>query len=154
MGKRQAFGVGLTESQDALAWIESHHDYAREDLTDETAYIPDGARMIPNREGVAPGCVLENVYVLPGVPAEMKTMFEEIVAEFSGEPMHVDTVNAAEPESALLDRIQTARNRFDVTIGSYPGESVRLKVSGADAEAVDRAAVWLRDRVTSPDDDA
>ena len=145
------FGVELAASQEALEWIEAHHGYAREDLTDETAHIPDGARMIPNSEGVAPGCVLGNVYVLPGVPAEMKATFAEVADEFSGEPIHVETVLAAEPESTLIDRIEQAGDRFDVTIGSYPGESVRLKLSGDDAETVRTAAEWLRERVESPE---
>ncbi|WP_135662408.1 competence/damage-inducible protein A [Halorhabdus rudnickae] len=145
-----AFDVGVTESQEAIEWIETHHGYAREDLTDGTAHIPDGARMIPNSEGVAPGCVLANVYVLPGVPEEMKAMFGEVSDEFSGETIHVETVLAAEPESALLDRIEAAGDRFEVTIGSYPGENVRLKLSGSDAGEVSGAAEWLQSRVDSP----
>jgi len=146
-----AFDVELETSQEALEWIEAHHGYTREDLTEETADIPAGARMIRNREGVAPGCVLENVYVLPGVPDEMKAMFEEIVEEFVGEEYHVESVYAAEPESALIDRIEAVRDRFDVTIGSYPGEAVRLKLSGNDAEQVEAAAAWLGEHVESPD---
>jgi hypothetical protein len=39
------------------------------------------------------------------------------------------------------------REAFDVTVGSYPGEEVRLKVMAADAETAAAAAAWLRDRV-------
>lgn len=148
----EAFDVSLEESREVLAWIEDHHGYAREDLAEGTAHVPEGARMIPNDEGVAPGCVLANVYVLPGVPAEMKATFANVAAEFSGDPFHVETVWAAEPESALLDRIEAVGERFDVTVGSYPGENVRLKLSGSDAGDVSRAAEWLRARVESPDD--
>ncbi|WP_136688125.1 competence/damage-inducible protein A [Halorhabdus amylolytica] len=148
----EAFDVSLERNQAALEWIESHHGYTREDLTEETADIPRGARMIPNQEGVAPGCVLANVYVLPGVPEEMKAMFGEVATDFSGESIHVETVYAAEPESALLDRIEAVGERFDVTVGSYPGENVRLKLSGNDIGTVSAAAGWLRERVESPDE--
>ncbi|QGN06845.1 competence/damage-inducible protein A [Halorhabdus sp. CBA1104] len=147
----EAFDVELEESQDALEWIETHHGYARDDLTEGTAKIPEGARMIPNHEGVAPGCVLANVYVLPGVPAEMKAMFGEVKAAFTGETIHVETIHAAEPESALLDRIEAVGTQFDVTIGSYPGETVRLKLSGSNAGEVEAAAAWLRERVDRPE---
>jgi len=47
------------------------------------AYLPKGASVIYNRVGTAPGIIYTykktTVYVLPGVPAEMKTMFEESV---------------------------------------------------------------------------
>ena len=46
------------------------------------------------------------------------------------------------PEGASADT-----ERFDVTIGSYPGEHVRLKVQSADAEEATTAAAWLHDRV-------
>ncbi|WEL17466.1 MULTISPECIES: molybdopterin-binding protein [unclassified Halorhabdus] len=143
----EAFDVALVEDQAALDWLADHRDYAREDLADGTAAIPAGARMIPNHEGVAPGCVLANVYVLPGVPEEMKAMFGVVNADFAGEQQHVEVIHVDEPESALLDRIETLSERFDVTVGSYPGETVRIKISSPDQTAVERATAWLRDRV-------
>jgi hypothetical protein len=49
--------------------------------------------------------------------------------------------------------MEAVRERFDVTVGSYPGDSVRLKLSGTDEAAVDAAADWLSDRVTPLADD-
>jgi hypothetical protein len=43
------------------------------------------------------------------------------------------------------------RERFDVTLGSYPGETVRLRVRGPDPEAVTAAADWLRRHVDRPE---
>jgi molybdenum cofactor synthesis domain-containing protein len=125
----------------------THGDYAVADLTEGTTHLPAGARPLPNPEGVAPGAAVEGVYVMPGVPAEMKAMFETVAAEFEGEPTHVEVVRTSEPESALLDRLSAVREEFDVTVGSYPGEDVRLKVMAADAETVAAAAAWLRERV-------
>ena len=114
---------------------------------EQIEHLPDGARMLPNPEGVAPGAVVESVYVMPGVPTEMKGMFETVIEEFEGDPAYVEEVRTSEPESALLDRIEAVREAFDVTVGSYPGEEVRLKVMAADAETAAAAAAWLRDRV-------
>ncbi len=148
-GVAAAVGSELQESQAALDWL-SEDGYARADLADGTADIPARAEMLENPEGVAPGCVVDGVYVLPGVPTEMKAMFELIADRFHGDPTYVETVVADEPESALVDRIATVRERFDVGVGSYPGESVRLKVKGPDQADVERAAAWLRDNVDSP----
>ncbi|WP_123534203.1 competence/damage-inducible protein A [Halosimplex salinum] len=145
-GVAAAFGREVVESQEVLDWLEEAGGYAADDLAEGTADIPRGARLLKNPEGVAPGCVIGNVYVLPGVPTEMKAMFETVADDFAGEVKHVATVVADEPESALLDRIADLRDEFDVTVGSYPGDSVRVKIQGEEA-VVEAAATWLRERV-------
>ncbi|MFC7226228.1 molybdopterin-binding protein [Salinirubellus salinus] len=146
-----ALGRPVEESAEALAWLEEHGGYASDDLAKGTADLPAGARVLHNTVGVAPGCVVDDVYVFPGVPDEMKAMFEGVAEEFSGEIQHVSVVPAAEPESALLDRIETLRESFDVKVGSYPGEFVRVRLEGEEDE-VERAAAWLRDRVEAPEE--
>ncbi|UPM42585.1 competence/damage-inducible protein A [Halocatena salina] len=148
-GVAAAFGRSLEPNDDALSWLETHGGYARNDLTAGTTKLPAGAQPLHNEVGVAPGCILDSVYVLPGVPEEMKAMFERIEADFSGPRTHVTTVTADEPESALLDRLEALRDQFDVTVGSYPGEYVRVKIRGQDESAVDEAARWLTERVVT-----
>ncbi len=148
-GVAAALGRDLEKNQEALEWLVETGGYAAEDLAAGTILLPEDARVLHNETGVAPGCVVDSIYVLPGVPEEMKPMFESIAPEFTGERVHVQTVETPEPESALLDRIEAVRDRFDVTVGSYPGKTVRLKVSGADPEVVSDAATWLRERVES-----
>ena len=141
-----AFGRPLERSEAVLEWLEAEGGYTREDLTTGTADLPADARPLHNEVGVAPGCVVESVYVLPGVPAEMKAMFETIREEFEGTPLHVETVTVAEPESALVERFAQVREEFDVTLGSYPGENVRVRLRGEDREEAERAAAWLAER--------
>jgi len=145
-----AFGTDLAPDEAARAWLAGT-DYADEHLAPDTAHLPERGDFLPNPEGIAPGCVVGNVYALPGVPAEMKAMFAEIRDAFGGVTRHVEAVETTEPERYLLDRIETARDRFDVTVGSYPGETVRLRVRGEDSEAVAAAAGWLRERVDRPE---
>jgi len=146
-GVAAAVGTELAEDPDAVTWLETEGGYAREELAEGTAVLPVAGEMLPNHEGVAPGCVVENVYVLPGVPAEMKAMFGAVAGEFSGEVRTVETVTTTEPESALVDRLAGLRERFDVGVGSYPGENVRVKIRGTDPGVVAEAAAWLRERV-------
>jgi molybdenum cofactor synthesis domain-containing protein len=149
-GVAAAVGTEVVEDPDALRWLETEGGYSREDLAEGTADIPATGEMLPNPEGVAPGCVVENIYVLPGVPDEMRRMFGAVAEEFTGEARFTERVEADEPESALLDRIAALRDRFDVRVGSYPGETVRVKIQGTDADTVTEAAAWLRDRVQTP----
>jgi molybdenum cofactor synthesis domain-containing protein len=148
-----AFGRDVVESEDAIAWLEEHGGYTRDDLTDGTGEVPEGSRVLPNHEGVAPGCVVENCYVLPGVPAEMKRMFEEVAGEFAGEQRYVRTVDAAEPESALLDRLAEVQEQFPVKVGSYPGDYVTVRFEGTEEDLVEEAAAWFGERVESPTPD-
>ena len=150
-GVAAAFGRETERHEEAMAWLTEHGGYAAADLAEGTAYLPTDARMIPNEEGVAPGAVVESVYVLPGVPAEMRATFERVEAEFSGDPTYAETVAADEPESQLLDRITGVQEAFDVTVGSYPGDHVRLKVTSHDPDETAAAAAWLRDRVVLAD---
>ncbi|MEA5387340.1 molybdopterin-binding protein [Haloarculaceae archaeon H-GB11] len=145
-----AFGRDLVEHEEVYDWLEETRGYKRENLAERTAYMPDGAHLLKNPEGVAPGCIIGDVYVLPGVPTEMKAMFETIADDFVGEARFVETVVADEPESHLIDRISDLQERFDVTVGSYPGETVRVKIEGRDESTVTEAADWLRQRVDPP----
>jgi molybdenum cofactor synthesis domain-containing protein len=146
-GVAAAVGRGVEPHAGAREWLTGEGGYAAADLADGTLDLPAGARMIRNDAGVAPGAVVEGIYVLPGVPGEMKAMFERIEGEFSGTETYTAAVDVAEPESQLVDRLSAVRQRFDVTVGSYPGESVRVKLTGTDPAAVEDARRWLRDRV-------
>ena len=150
-GVAAALGRPLEEHPEALRWLVEEGGYAREELTERTAHLPKGARALHNEVGVAPGAALEGVYVLPGVPTEMRGMFETIVEEFTGEPIHREVVVADEPESALLDRLEALRERFDVTVGSYPGDAVRISIESPDEETTAAAAAWLSARVETGD---
>ena len=151
-GVAAALGVAVEEHDGAVAWIDDHGEYSREDLVDGTADLPAGARLLENPEGVAPGAVLEGedgvpVYVLPGVPGEMKAMFETVAGEFSGTERTRTVLQTPAPESSLIEHFEAVRERFAVSIGSYPGEHVSVKIEGEDAGEVERAAAWLRERI-------
>jgi molybdenum cofactor synthesis domain-containing protein len=153
-GVAAALGVPVEPSEDAIAWYDAHAEYSHEALVDGTSDLPRGARLLRNPEGVAPGAVCTGedgvpIYVLPGVPEEMKAMFEQVADEFEGRTRQRTFVETSEPESALIERFAALQKRFDgVTVGSYPGQDgVRVKLEGEEGEAVAAAADWLRERV-------
>ena len=146
-GVAAAFDRRVGEHEDAVAYFDRHDTYAAEDLTEGTMHLPEDARLLENPVGVAPGAVVANVYVLPGVPDEMKGMFETVADEFAGEGTHVEEVVVDAPESSLIDATAELRAEFDVTVGSYPGEEVRVKIQHPDPETARKAAAWFRERV-------
>ncbi|MFB6153771.1 MAG: competence/damage-inducible protein A [Halodesulfurarchaeum sp.] len=148
-GVARAFGRDMVDHDGAIHYFDAHESYAREDLVEGTTHLPEGAEMIPNDEGVAPGAILANVYVLPGVPAEMKAMFDRIAAEFSGERPATRVLHTEAPESSLVDLLREVRDEFDVRVGSYPDGDVRIKIQSDDPGVADNAISWLQERLDS-----
>ena len=115
---------------------------------DAWAALPEGSRPLVNPEGLCPGCVLENVYAFPGVPAEVRALFDLVAGEFGGDAVST-TLYPPQPEGSMVEAVAGVRERFDVTVGSYPSTETRnrVKLTGTDPAAVDAAADWLRDRI-------
>jgi molybdopterin-biosynthesis enzyme MoeA-like protein len=111
--------------------------------------VPEGSRPLLNGPGLAPGCVVENVYVLPGIPSEMRAMFRDVAGEFSG-TVQSRFLYTVEPEANIVDALNTVRDRFSVRVGCYPDREARhnrLKLTGEDPEAIDDAATYLLDEI-------
>lgn len=150
-----AFDRLLTPDDRALADVETTVEAVREEFPDidldheAEASIPDGSRPLLNEPGLAPGCVIENTYVLPGVPGEMKAMFESVADSFGGD-VESRTFHTATPEADLVADLEAAGEQFDVAVGCYPDPAVRhnrIKLTGEDPTELDRATEWLEARV-------
>ena len=151
----QAFDRELVDNDTAQEWLATEGGYSADDLDPKTTHLPEGADPLHNTEGVAPGASIEGVYVFPGVPVEMRAMFQRVADQFDGEPQPAATIHIDEPESALLGRFDALRDQFDVSVGSYPGTHVTVRLTGSEPAIVEEAATWLRDRVVlaSPEEE-
>ena len=109
--------------------------------------------MIPNTVGVAPGAIVTTsnnipLYILPGVPSEMKAMFEQISPNFSGPIKTRVFVFTQTGESRLIKHFEYLLTNFDVTIGSYPQKGgVKIRIESIDPIHVEQAVSWLKDQV-------
>lgn len=120
---------------------------------DAWAAVPRGSRALLNPEGLCPGFVLDNVYAFPGVPAEMRALFDTVEEEFIGETVSRQLFTP-QPEASMVETLHRFRERFDVSVGSYPSTDGhnRLKVTGHDEELVDTAMDWLRKNIEVVED--
>lgn len=119
----KAFGVPLVRDHEAFAYLEKY--YGIENLTPpraKMALIPQGAKLIPNPVSAAPGYIIENVYVMAGVPRIMQAMLDHILDEIkAGKPILSNTIACNLPESKIAEDLTELQNRYnDVDIGSYP----------------------------------
>lgn len=103
------------------------------------ALFPEGATLIPNPRGTAMGALFEvdgTLYAtLPGVPQEMKGMFEETLAPLVRERSDGSIVTktlwfAGMGESALAEKVQDLLDAEDPTVAPLAGQGkVRLRVT-------------------------
>jgi molybdenum cofactor synthesis domain-containing protein len=177
-GVAAAFDRPLTPNELARADLERTLEAVADRYPDldvdveAEASIPEGARPLINDAGLSPGCVVENegsaldsegsapgdedaprdhgrVYVLPGIPGEMKSMFEGVADEFAGD-VRSRLLYTEEPEANLIPRLAEVRERFGVQVGCYPDREAghnRLKLSGSDPDSLEAAREWMASEV-------
>lgn len=128
--------------ESAVAAIREEYPDFDHDVGAASQY-PVGARIVPNDEGISPGCVCGNVYVLPGIPDEMQAVFERVADEFDGD-VASRTLYTETPESHLNTVLTEVGERFDVRVGCYPvDERKRIRLVSEDETALSAAAEWL-----------
>lgn len=138
----------LVDVHDRLAELDESIPDLDVDVEAE-ASIPAGSQPILNDEGLAPGCRLENVSVLPGIPGEMKAMFRDVAEDFEGD-LVAETLYTVQPEANIIPHLRGVRERFGVRVGCYPDHDAghnRLRLSGTDPDAVADATAWLLETV-------
>jgi molybdenum cofactor synthesis domain-containing protein len=147
LGKELVIWMGLLESPEVT---EGNLRMSR---------IPaEPAHVFRNRRGMAPGAIYEangkRVFVLPGVPMEMKGIFtEEIEPEFlaGGSAAAVRELRFTfAVEARFYPLMREMEESFpDVSVGSYPNFETKelvIRVVGLDPKRVDEALELIRRR--------
>jgi len=144
-----AFGVPQVEQPEVADRLRArfHRD---PEYAARWAQLPEGSRALENPLGGAPGFAIGNVYVLPGLPAEMEAMFETLVAELrAGTPIGCWRRTYRTTESRIVGVLEAMVERHPgVVVGSYPsfdegGSEVEIVVKSADADLLASAVAWL-----------
>ena len=109
------------------------------------ALFPEGSKLIPNPVGTAMGAMLELdgalIATFPGVPGEMRSMFEETLEPLVRERSEGAIVSrtlwfTGIGESALAEKVQDLLDASDPTVAPLAGQGkVRLRVTTRAATA-------------------
>jgi nicotinamide-nucleotide amidase len=151
-----AFHVDRVLDEGAAAPLRAR--FAARGLTAYTevwAVLPRGSEPLGNPLGGAPAFVIEDVYVLPGLPSEMRACFESIEARFGGDPIRQVRLAYRLAESDLVGVLVAFSERFgDVSLGSYPSfedghREVELVLKSRDEATLAQAVMWLTSAVES-----
>jgi len=120
-----AFGVKIEINLEAKKRLIAHYKNMNVEFNDaraKMASIPLGAQLIDNPVSSAPGFIIENIYVFPGVPNILREMFLNLEPTISGD-QNVLTKNlkVKTPEGEIAFIIESVQNNYDeLIIGSYP----------------------------------
>lgn len=154
----RALGVGLARDEGSLAEIRARMARFGRELAESNAKqadFPVGAEVLPNPHGTAPGFAVllggARAFFLPGVPREMKPMFEGHVLPALRDPGGAVTFQVrlrtfGLPESTVNDRLAGVESAHGVVIAyraHFPEIEVKLLgrgAPGATLEARVRAA--------------
>ncbi|MCP3176762.1 CinA family nicotinamide mononucleotide deamidase-related protein [Desulfuromonas sp. KJ2020] len=157
-----AFGLPLETSDEALRLIRQHFTRLGVDMhprNDKQALLPQGAALMPNPKGTAPGFSLKyqnaTLFFLPGVPAEMASMLEESVLPAlwqrqGGQPPRQERLlkvfGLSEPRVEELLSRQTLPDSVQLAFGvDFPLVIVKLRCARPEAaELLDRGEAQAR----------
>lgn len=85
----EALGLKLVLNEEVLEIMKSYFKRLNRSMAPNNikqALLPEGCIVIKNKNGTAPGCIIEHegkvIILLPGPPSEMKPMFEDTVMEY------------------------------------------------------------------------
>jgi len=125
--------AGLELNEDYLEELKKKFEDRQLVMSDsnrEQAMVPDKGETIPNSLGSALGLKYVNeenhIYVMPGVPSEMKRMMDETVLpeleQLPRDELHVTTIRLTGiMESALYDQVKDLLNDNIVKVAFLPG---------------------------------
>lgn len=161
---REAVAAAFKVPCEEIGWLaeELRGRFSRRGLGDYAARwacLPSGAEPLANPLGGAPGFVLANVFVLPGLPSEMEAMFEALAPRFAGIPIGSWRRSYRTGEGQIVAVLEEAVTRYPaVTVGSYPrfpetGPEVEVVLKSAEPSALTAAIEFVEaalDRAVTP----
>jgi len=147
----EVLGLKLVLHKDILENMKKFFDRLNRTMSinnEKQAYLPENCIVINNKNGTAPGCIIETdsktLIILPGPPTEMKPMFDETVIPYLSEKsdflivsrfIKIFGIGESTMEEKIMDIIEKQTNP---TIAPYakPGE-VTLRITARCKKAED-----------------
>lgn len=148
----ETLGLKLKLSEECKKSIEEYFRKNNREMTPNNikqAYIPEGAKYLPNEIGTAPGIFIEwkdkIVVMLPGPPKEMKIMFEKYVVplikqDFIIEEKTIKTIDIGEAqiEDVLQDIIRNNNGVYIATYAKSGTVDIKIVAKGKDRDNIEK----------------
>ena len=149
-GVAESFGRPVVQSEAVAKLIRHYYGDRTTDAHLRMANMPEGAEMIRSSEAPWPTVVIDNVFVLPGVPEIFELKFTDLRKRLDdGQEFYSQAVFTLSGEGEIARLLEDIAKAFPgVMVGSYvkwKAEDYRTKVTfdGNDEQSVARAADML-----------
>lgn len=121
----EAFGRRYVLNPEAHEMLRTGYAAKGETLNparEKMAFMPENVKLIDNQVSSAPGFIIENVYVLPGVPYIMQAMFESLLPTLKhGQTIESKSLNLLIGESFIAAEFENLQKEYpEIEMGSYP----------------------------------
>ncbi|PPR46940.1 MAG: CinA-like protein [Alphaproteobacteria bacterium MarineAlpha5_Bin9] len=129
----KAFKKKVILNKEAYKILKNHYSNKRLNTgRKKMAMLPEGCKLILNPLTSAPGFIIKNIYVLPGVPSIMEVMFKSILIDLKkGKKTVSITLKTDLFESKIAKKLSNIQKKFpDFDIGSYPYFNFVKKIGG------------------------
>ncbi len=129
----EAFNKKYEINKEAFNILEKYYPEGEFNLSRQRmAKMPSDAQLIYNPITAAPGFIVNNVYVFPGVPKIMEVMFSNVLKNLKkGKPKKIITINTNLYESKLAPFLNEIQDKYkECSIGSYPYFNFLSKTGG------------------------
>lgn len=109
------------------------------------ARVPEGCELVVDRHAAFPTVVVDNVYILPGIPEIFQHKLVALRDRFRSRPYHLRQVLVREHETGIAEVLNETLAAFpELLLGSYPKLSdpeyrVRLTLESKDETYVEAA---------------
>ncbi len=85
------------------------------------AEVPEGAVLVEDGNLGFPTILIENIFVLPGIPEILRRKFDALGPRFASEPYHLKVIYTRWNESAIAAMLNQTMLEFpELLLGSYP----------------------------------
>ncbi|WP_380056356.1 competence/damage-inducible protein A [Falsihalocynthiibacter sp. SS001] len=120
-----AFGQSIDVRADARKLLADYYEKSGKELNAarlRMARIPEKAILIDNPVSIAPGFIVENCYVMAGVPSVFQAMVQSVVPLLTGgAPMLSKSLRVERGEGDIAGPLSELVAAYgDVSFGSYP----------------------------------
>ena len=116
----KSFKITIRNSAKAWKRLEKHYLAKNLRKLDKMAYMPKGMELIDNPVSIAPGFIIENIYVFPGVPKILEVMIDEFFKKIDNEVLFIKTISTILSEGIIGSYLEDIQKNKDLEIGSYP----------------------------------
>jgi molybdenum cofactor synthesis domain-containing protein len=150
-----AFGRKVERSTSIAERIERAQGKPPNESQLKMAMVPEDAQLIDAGDLWFPVVVVENVYILPGIPELLRKKFESVRERFRGVPVLLKRVYVKRRESDIAAELHALLGRYPkLMLGSYPKIGVEafhvlLTLESRDAGYLQQALDELLERLPS-----